>query len=226
MASGRTVRLRLYPARQRCGRIRPYEVYHDVAGRRIMVMDPSSGRCAMAGVPCDLQLDHLSRITVSGLSIVYAMTPVGLRIVRPIFEPQRRRWTHSVFAAVCWTGLTGVLLGPSAGLIGGCAYGAHLVADRMSFLGCGLWAPFSNGRVPGKGFIRTRANWWDCGVSWAALWILCLNIALNAPGSSPVPVRLFIVVGAAPVAVMMGCTRAFDRRRKEQRSQKTPAGGV
>lgn len=208
----------------------PYEIFFDVAHRRVEVTVGSAGgggpllRKAVCKLNCPLRVDYEARVRVDILDgPLIEFENDGDSIV-PRFLPWHRGWTHSLVVSLMAGMAVGALFGWRAGLVAGAGHASHVLLDQAGGLGCALWSPFRHKRLPGKQWLRSSdaaANAW---LVWVALVILYGNLQAVMPGmDSALPGLRMLGWAILPYFVMLWWNRRQADRPEFQRMSSATA---
>ncbi|MEI6808362.1 MAG: metal-dependent hydrolase [bacterium] len=216
--SGRPVRIRLntIPAGADCWR--QYTVRLDVARRRVGVrygplvdtgQNPMPGpgsdmEESFAKVTCPVSLDYEATVNVDIFEgPLFTMRPGAGGAVCPEFIGWHRQWSHGLLAMFLLALAGAALFGSLAGLVICAAYGAHILADQLGFMGSNLLFPFTRRRTNGFGLLHSSS-----GVANAVtVWFSCLLVFWNlykplvVPGLDFTLPQLLLFVGLLPVMI-------------------------
>ena len=159
----------------------------------------------------DYQYDGaLEIIELGGPSLELSQSGQGYRIE---FLPWHRRWSHSLVLAAALGGLLAVLIGPTAGLVGGLGYATHVLEDQLGYMGSNLFWPFTRRRFEGLRLLHSGDAIPNMVTVWLSLALLLLNLdrAREMPLIAVGPFLSFAV--ALPVLLLV----AVYARRKWRR---------
>jgi membrane-bound metal-dependent hydrolase YbcI (DUF457 family) len=136
------------------------------------------------------------------------------------FLDWHHRWTHSLFLAVGLGALVtllggavgGLSAGARAGVVAGLAYAAHVLEDQMGHMGCNLFWPLTQRRIPGLKLLHSGDAAPNFLVVWTALVVMLLNLDRWGGPSLLPPLRygLIAIGGAWSLWIL---TRLYRRLR-------------
>jgi len=159
----------------------------------------------------DYQYDGgLEIIELGGPSLELSQSEQGYRIE---FLPWHRQWSHSLVLAAVLGGLLAALIGPTAGLVGGLGYAAHVLEDQLGYMGSNLFWPFTRRRFEGLRLLHSGDAIPNMVTVWLSLALLLLNLD-RAREMPLIAVGSFLGFAVAlPVALLI----AVYARRKWRR---------
>ncbi len=127
--------------------------------------------------------EYLAEITVDILDgPVLEMQPQADGRIRVGFIPWHRCRTHSLVLALVLGLVVGVPWGLTAGAIVLAAYGSHILADQLGFMGSSLWYPISRQRIPGLQRLHAMNPLANALFVWTSLLLILWNLS-RAAGS-------------------------------------------
>jgi hypothetical protein len=202
-----------------------YEVFFDVAKRRVVVRygpvvdtggTPIEGLEApdvpegSASVACDIKLDYLATTTVDIFDgPMFTMKyDEDCKAVIPEFSPWHRNWSHSFVIGLVFSLVAAVLFGPLAGLVGLAAFSGHVLSDQLGFLGSNLWFPFTRERTHGLKLMHSGQSWPNFTAVWSCCLVIFWNLYRVTPSVAPLsPFKLGWYGLALPALVIYLLTR-------------------
>jgi len=227
----RPLKIRLNTISVGADRWQQYTVRFDVSGKRVVVsygnvVDtgqnpiaacPATDLEASAPLACPLVLDYEAVVNVDIFEgPLFTMRPVPGGMVRPEFIAWHREWSHGLLAAGLLALGGAALFGWLAGGVMLAAYGAHIMADQLGFMGSNLLFPLTRKRTNGFGLLHSSS-----GVANAVtIWLSCLLIFWNlySVASGPVlrfnAVQLFVFAGLIPMALFALLDKFMRERHK------------
>jgi membrane-bound metal-dependent hydrolase YbcI (DUF457 family) len=112
------------------------------------------------------------------------------------FLPWHRRWTHSLVLATAIGLGIGLLLGPTAGLISGLGYAAHILQDQLGYMGSNLFWPLTQRRANGLRLLHSGDALPNFLTVWLAVALILFNLDRYSarPRLAPLPYLLVLVV--------------------------------
>lgn len=131
------------------------------------------------------------------------------------FIPWHRQYSHSIFMALLFGTICGLLFGFTAGLIGGLAVFAHVLEDQLGYLGSNLFWPLTKVRSTGARLIHAGdaiPNLFTVGTS---VFFIVFN--LDRFSSQPLLNPFFywgILWLPFPIALLYFLFRRFERDRR------------
>ncbi|MBI4672687.1 MAG: metal-dependent hydrolase [Chloroflexi bacterium] len=99
------------------------------------------------------------------------------------FIPWHRQYSHSLFMALLFGTICGLLFGFTAGLVGGLAVMAHVLEDQLGYLGSNLLWPLTKVRSTGLKLIHAT----DAIPNFFTVGTCCMLILYNLDRFSPQP---------------------------------------
>lgn len=99
------------------------------------------------------------------------------------FIPWHRQYSHSIFMALLFGAICGILFGVTAGLIGGLAVMAHVLEDQLGYLGSNLFWPITKVRSTGMKLIHAG----DAIPNFFTVGTCCMLIIFNLDRFSAQP---------------------------------------
>lgn len=236
---GKPVRIRLntIPIGADCWR--QYTVRFDVRGRRVGVrfgpivdtgQNPMPGPAGdksetFAGVACPIALDYEATVNVDIFEgPLFTMQPTAEGTVRPEFISWHRQWSHGLLALFLPALVGAALLGPLAGLVMAAAYGAHILADQLGFMGSNLLFPFTRRRTNGFGLLHSGSGLANA----VTVWFACVTIFWNLYSGVTGPVlrfnlvQLLLFAGLLPILVFALLDRLVGNERKIEEGDTRP----
>jgi len=238
---GKPVKIRLSTIPVGADRWQQYTIRFDVASRRVVasygdVVDtgqnsvaacPSSGSLeGSAQLACPIVLDYEATVTVDIFEgPLFTMKPAPGGMVRPEFIGWHREWSHGLLAAGLLALAGWALFGWTTGVVILAAYGAHIVADQLGFMGSNLLFPFTRKRTNGFGLLHSSSG----AANAITIWLSCLLIFWNLYSVAPGPVlrfnaiQLFVFAGLIPIAFFSLMDRLTGpyKQRSEIRDQES-----
>lgn len=220
------IRLNTIPCGVDCWR--QYTVRFDVGGRRVGVRygplvdtgqnpmpgPPADEEESFAEVSCPIALDYEATVNVDIFEgPLFTMRPTGDGTVRAEFIDWHRQWSHGLLALLLFALGGTAVFEPLAGLVIGAAYGAHILADQLGFMGSNFLFPFTRRRTNGLGLLHSASGMPNA----VAVWFSCLAIFWNLYRTVKMPdleftlAQLVLFAGLLPVLVFAGLERLVRR---------------
>lgn len=194
-ASGRSLRVALYPAFSAVGKALPQQLIWDPPGMGVRVT--AAGRTGTARLPCRITSHESYALDWSRCHVVLELSPGAGREVQVCSAAGQRGWTHSWIVAVELALVAGIAGGAPWAIVALGSMTSHLLLGQLGYEGAAWWWPIRRGRDPGwQYWPPDRARRALAGISWMAVVLVVWSLLpLACPALSRAPLVPTLLAG-------------------------------